>query len=142
MAWSDIDPELARFGEERLAAGPCYLATVAADGLPRVHPVTPFVAEGRLWVFMEPTSPKGRDIRERGGFALHTSVADNAGTGGEFIVRGTGRLVDDPAERERIAPQCPYPPADRYVLYELTPTEARTTVYEGGGAIARRVWRT
>lgn len=47
-AWSDIVPELAAFGHERIGAGPSYLATVDANGLPRVHPVTPFVADGRL----------------------------------------------------------------------------------------------
>jgi hypothetical protein len=134
-----MDSDLAAFGEARLAAGPCYLATVAADGLPRVHPVTPFVAEGKLWVFMEPTSPKGRDIRERGGFALHASVADNAGGGGEFAVRGTGLLVDEAGTRARIADACPYKPADRYVLFELTPAEAASTVYDGGD-ITRRHW--
>lgn len=138
--WADIDAELAEFGVSKLANGPCYLATVAADGLPRVHPVTPFVAEGRLWVFMEPTSPKGRDVVERGGFALHTSVPDNAGTGGEFIVRGTGRLVDDAEVRGRIAAACPYRPADRYVLFELSPAQAQSTEYGGGGKPVTRRW--
>jgi hypothetical protein len=35
----------------------------------------------------EPTSPKGADLRERGWFALHNGVPDNAGTGGEASVR-------------------------------------------------------
>jgi hypothetical protein len=138
--WADIDAELAAFGAERLAAGPCYLATVADDDLPRVHPVTPFVGEGRLWVFMEPTSPKGRDVQERHGFALHTSVPDNAGTGGEFLVRGTGRLVEDAEVRARAAAACPYKPADRYVLYELSPVDARSVVYGGGGKPVTRRW--
>lgn len=140
-AWADIEPGLAQFGAARLAAGPCYLATVDAAGMPRVHPVTPFVAEGRLWVFMEPTSPKGADVRQRGGFALHAAVADNAGTGGEFFVRGTGRGVDDAGVRARVAAACPYQPAERYVLFELSPTEAASTEYAATGAPIRRRWR-
>jgi hypothetical protein len=139
--WDDIDQDLASFGTQRLSAGPAYMATVAADGKPRVHPVTPFVAEGRLWVFMEPTSPKGRDVQERGGYALHCSVADNSGGEGEFLVRGTGSLIDDAETRTRIATACPYEPADRYVLFELSVDEAVSTVYGDDGKVNRRSWR-
>jgi hypothetical protein len=58
-------PELADFGALRLAAVPAYLATVDDSGAPRVHPVTPIVGDGRLFSFMEPTSPKGDDIVRR-----------------------------------------------------------------------------
>ncbi|MGH2405330.1 MAG: pyridoxamine 5'-phosphate oxidase family protein, partial [bacterium] len=50
-----------------------YLATLRGDGAPRVHPVTPIVGEGRLFLFMEPTSPKGHDLRRDGRYALHSS---------------------------------------------------------------------
>jgi hypothetical protein len=52
---------------------PAYLATVRSDGRPRFHPVTPIIADNALFVFMEPTSPKGRDLRERGWYALFPS---------------------------------------------------------------------
>ncbi|HUG83202.1 MAG TPA: hypothetical protein VMM13_01490, partial [Euzebya sp.] len=84
--WSDFAaaaPELARFGEERLGAPPAYLATVRSTGAPRVHPVTPIVGAGGLYVFMEPTSPKGTDLRERRWYALHNGVPDTEGSGGE-----------------------------------------------------------
>ncbi len=55
-------PGLAEFGVRRLADAPAYLATVDRSGAPRVHPVTPIVGDGRLFLFMEPTSPKGDDI--------------------------------------------------------------------------------
>ena len=67
------------------------------DGRPRVHPVAPIVGGGRLFVFMEPTSPKVHDLRERCSYALHNGVPDTYGTGGEFSVSGVATPLDDPA---------------------------------------------
>ena len=92
-------PELAAFGAERLGQGVAFLGTVRADGWPRVHPVTPIVGEGRLFLFMEPTSPKGRDLRRNGRYTMHSLVSDQAGSGGEFLVRGRATPVNDPAVR-------------------------------------------
>jgi pyridoxamine 5'-phosphate oxidase-like protein len=47
-----------------------YLATVRADGGPRVHPVSPVVAEGGLFCFVL-DSPKRRDLERDGRYALH-----------------------------------------------------------------------
>jgi hypothetical protein len=55
--------------------------------------VTPVIGGDHLFVFMEPTSPKGRDLRERGSYAMHNGVPDTEGTGGEFQVSGTATLV-------------------------------------------------
>jgi len=56
--------------------------------------VTPVVGDGGLFLFMEPTSPKGHDIARRGAYALHCLVPDATGPGGEFSVRGHGRDPD------------------------------------------------
>ena len=124
-------PALAAFGRSCLERPPTvsYLGTIAADGLPRVHPVTPIVGDGRLFLFMEPTSPKARDLRERRVFALHNGVPDGDGTGGEFFVRGLAEPVDDPALRSVAAAAASYAAADRYVLFELTVSEARCHGY-------------
>src|SRR6476619_5339724 len=87
------EPELAAFVADRLGAAPSYLATVRETGGPRVHPVTPIVTADGLYLFMEPTSPKGNDLRARAQFALHNGVPDNDGSGGEASVRGTGHPV-------------------------------------------------
>jgi len=76
-SWGDFEaaaPQIAAFARERLHGRVSYLATVQADGGPRVHPVTPIVGGGRLFLFMEPTSPKGRDLQRDGRFALHCGV--------------------------------------------------------------------
>jgi hypothetical protein len=128
-AFAAAEPALAAFVADRLHAAPCYRATVRAGGGPRVHPVTPVVTADGLYLFMESTSPKGRDLRERGSFALHNGVPDNAGTGGEASLRGTGRPVDDAAVRSAAVAAATYEPADRYVLFELLVEEVRCNGY-------------
>src|SRR3954451_16011468 len=117
------EPELAAFVAAPLGLGPSYLATVRASGAPRVHPVTPIFTADGLYVFMEPTSPKGADLREREWFAMHNGVRDNAGTGGEASVSGIGAFVDDSAVRATVVAASSYKPSDRYVLFELRPSE-------------------
>jgi hypothetical protein len=128
-AFAASEPELAAFGEERLGAAPAYLATVRADGSPRVHPVTPIFGAGGLFLFMEPTSPKGRDLRERGRFGMHNGVPDMDGTGGEFWIAGRGEPVDDEVIRSDVAQAATYAPDDRYVLFELSVAEVRCNGY-------------
>jgi hypothetical protein len=143
IGWGEFarrEPELANFGADRLTAAPAYLATVRRTGTPRVHPVTPiFTAEG-LFLFMEPTSPKGRDLRERGWFALHNGVPDNAGTGGEFYISGFGHVVDDIDVWSHVADAASYAPADRYILFEFRLSEANCNGYGDVALPSTRSW--
>jgi tRNA-Thr(GGU) m(6)t(6)A37 methyltransferase TsaA len=132
VSWGDFAssaPELAAFGADRLLAPPVYLATIRRTGTPRVHPVTPIIGKGRLFVFMEPTSPKRRDLLERRWYALHNGVPDTAGTGGEFSLSGTAVSVDDSESRAVAVAAASYEPAERYVLFELLVSEARANAY-------------
>jgi hypothetical protein len=140
-AFAAAVPELAAFAAARLRAAPSYLATVRASGAPRVHPVTPIFTADGLYLFMEPTSPKGADLRERGRFALHNGVPDNAGTGGEASVSGTGHPVDDAVVRVAVVAAAGYDPADRYVLLELHPNEVRVNGYGDVTLPECRRWR-
>lgn len=140
--WADFAasaPELARFGAERLGSAVAYIATVAADGTPRVHPVTPIIAD-ELYVFMEPTSPKGQDLQRGSAYTLHCGVANSSGGQGEFYVRGHGRLVTDPAERARAVAAASYSPAERYILFALSVEFAFMNVYTENEPIRQR-WR-
>ncbi len=142
-SWQDFAnaaPDLAAFGEQRFKAAPAYLATVRANGLPRVHPVTPIIAEGHLLLFMEPTSPKGHDLQRGSGYALHATVADSGGGGGEFAVTGHAVLTDDPGLRE-LATRYGYQPKDIYILFELSVESAFSTTYPDGGAPVRKNWK-
>jgi hypothetical protein len=131
-------PELAAFGKARLAAGGvAYLGTLRADGGPRVHPVTPIVGE-QLFLFMEPTSPKRRDLERDARYTLHCAVEDMNGGGGEFYVRGRGILTDNAALREQAVRAATYTPAERYVLFVLTVEFAFMNIYAEGKAGVRR----
>ncbi len=141
MTWSLLQsnaPELAQAGYERLHGRVAYLATVRPDGTPRSHPVTPIIGEGRLFVFMEPSSPKGHDLRRGSAYALHCGVEGNDGGQGEFLVTGLGQLVDDPPTRELATRLSTYSPAERYILFELSVESALGTTYGDAGPVRRR----
>jgi len=123
---------MAAFGEQRLGTRVAYLATTRKDGSPRVHPVTPIIGGGHLFIFMEPTSPKGHDLRRDGRYAMHCSVADSQGTGGEFIITGRGVLVEDAALRKVAIQYSSYQPKDTYILFELSVESASSTIYNEG----------
>lgn len=117
--FSDGAPDLAAFGAARFAAGVAYLGTLRPDGSPRVHPVTPILAD-ELYLFMETSSPKGKDLLRDDRYSLHCAVADMNGGEGEFYVRGRARLVSDPQIRARATAAAPYNPSDAYILFVLS----------------------
>jgi hypothetical protein len=143
MSWEDLanqHPDLAAFGAARLNGNVAYLATVRKDGSPRVHPVTPIIGEGHLFVFMEPTSPKGQDLRRDGRYALHCSVSDTSGASGEFFVTGQAQFVDSAELRALAVRLASYTPADRYILFECTIESAASTIYTDDQVVRTR-WK-
>lgn len=144
MSWKIFEtqaPELADFARARLHNEVAYLATSRKDGSPRVHPFTPIIGEGHFFVFMEPTSPKGKDLRRDPRFALHCSVADTSGTSGEVFLSGRAVFIEDSALRGAAERVSPYKPAERYILFELYPEHVTITEYPDGGGPARRFWK-
>jgi predicted pyridoxine 5'-phosphate oxidase superfamily flavin-nucleotide-binding protein len=139
--FAEAAPELAAFGEERFReAEVAYVATVRADGSPRVHPVTPVLCDGRLYLFMESTSLKGRDLRREPRYAMHSLVTDQHGNPGEFHIKGHARLLEDAAVRAKVAEAAPYEVMERWVAFEFSVEAAASTIYEGEDT-ARRRWR-
>ena len=143
MTWKILEeqqPELAAFGLERLNGKVAYLATIRKDGSPRVHPLTPIIGQGHLFVFMEPTSPKGHDLQRDGRYAIHCAVSDNSGASGEFNITGHAHLVDDAKLRALAVSLSSYAPAERYILFEFNIESAASTVYAEDRAV-RQFWR-
>ena len=133
-------PDLAAFGEARFRSEVAYLGTLRADGSPRVHPVTPIIGE-QLFLFMEPTSPKGKDLQRDARYTLHCSVEDSSGGKGEFYVRGQAMVTDDVHVRAQAAKTSPYDPEDRYILFTLTIEFAFMNTYVDSEPNPRR-WRS
>jgi hypothetical protein len=143
MTWkilAEQQPELAAFGADRLNGKVAYLATIRKDGTPRVHPMTPIIGQGHFFVFMEPTSPKGHDLRRDGRFAIHCAVSDNSGASGEFNITGHAHLIDDAELRALAVSLASYEVAERYILFEFDIESAASTVYAAEGAV-RRFWK-
>ena len=138
MTWSQFltaAPELAAYGAHRLEKRIAYLATTRSDGSPRVHPVSALIANGRLLLYMEPTSPKRRDLGRDSRYAMHAAVEDNTGGEGEFLVRGRAAEISYGAIRAQAFEQARasgFTPLDRYVLFELMADEAVATSYQDG----------
>jgi hypothetical protein len=134
MSWSDLvqaNQELAEFGRQCFASEVAFLATLRKDGSPRVHPVKPIIGEERLFVFIDPSSPKRRDLRRDGCYALHSSVADSSGGEGEFFVSGRPIPIEYSATRQIAAASAGYEIVDRYVLFDLKLDAAFSTIYSG-----------
>jgi hypothetical protein len=143
MSWKTLKeqaPEMAEFGRSRFGNQVAYLATTRVNGRPRVFPVTPILAMKRLFVFIEPSSPKGRDLRRTGHYALHSSVSDMDGTSGEFYVIGQALVVDGPETWQIVAEGASYNPPERYVLFELLVEKAMSTEYDEAWQPVRQYW--
>jgi hypothetical protein len=102
-------PELAATGERIFGAFTlAYIATVRADGGPRVHPVTITVHDGGLYAFLVQGTPKRRDLLRDRRFALHSFPLFPEGTvesyvDDELVVRGVAVPVHDRELRKRVA---------------------------------------
>jgi hypothetical protein len=129
-------PELAALGLALLNKYQiAYLATVRKDGAPRVHPVSPFIIEGRLFVATKPSSPKAYDQLRDGRYVIHALPGENDD---EFLIRGRSLAVTDAATRALIMAQGPhFVHADDY-FFEYDIELAATTVWENVGKPATR----
>lgn len=120
--WAELEdaaPEVAAAARRLLfhpGFGFGYLATVRADGGPRLHPVNPVIAAGRLWVFVVP-SPKLDDLRRDGRFALHSAGAEDVND--ELYIDGRARVIEDADLRAAATAACHFDPPSHHVLVEL-----------------------
>ena len=134
-SWKDFvqsEPEMAQFGKNRFLKEVAYLGTIRKNGYPRVHPVTPILSPDNLFLFMEPTSPKGKDLIRNGLYSLHSLIIKPSGEEGEFWIRGTAQKIENEKLRSEAIENATYNPADRYILFQLLIEEAGGTVYENG----------
>ena len=145
MSWKVFEedcPELAKQGFERLNRKIAYLATIKMDGSPRLHPVTPFVGDGMMFMFTEPSSPKIRDLRRDGRYAIHCSVTRESPLF-EFLVMGTAEPIDCHDERRELARRLANSPVvtDQYALFEFQIDRVLVVTYDEDLKPVIRRWR-
>src|SRR5712691_3793389 len=92
MDWSELagaQPRLAGLGRERLLdRGVVLVATIRADGTPRLSPVEPFILDGALWLSMLWGSTKAADLQRDPRILVHSVITSRNGGEGEFKIRG------------------------------------------------------
>jgi hypothetical protein len=146
MTWSEFETaasEIARSGKRLLEESPgvpgvAFLATVGADGRPRMHPFVPAIVNGGLWAFVI-TSPKERDLDRDGWYSIHSMLGPKDES---FLVGGSAIRIDAEADRTRIAARMPYSDIDeRHLLYEFGIDRALWTVWETPTSPVHHNWR-
>lgn len=100
-----VAPRIAEvFARRHAATGElCMLATLRADGFPRISPMEPRFFEGELWIGGMPGTAKFRDLLADPRFSLHTATVDTHVSEGDAKVWGTVEDVQDPALHQRYA---------------------------------------
>jgi hypothetical protein len=96
-------PEMAALAERRFTAtGLALLATLRADGFPRISPLEPMVAgdelvlrDGYMVLGMMPLSTKALDLRRDPRMALHAATVDKMVSEGDAKLWGNGVEVTD-----------------------------------------------
>jgi pyridoxamine 5'-phosphate oxidase-like protein len=123
VQWSEFaeaNETLAHHVQKRLSGGIAYFATVRADGWPRLHPLGVIFRDGKCLVVMYPNSPKGHDLRRNGHYAVHCTVEDDTGGGGEVLLSGVA-IPSDPTESD----------VERgWIAFELLVGEVLATTYD------------
>ena len=136
--WSDFaaaEPSLAagiRALIQQYGPGMGYLATVRADGGPRVHPVSPVLTDDGLYCFIV-NSPKRRDLERDGRYALHSYPPEESDD--EAYLTGRAVPVHDRAVIARLAGALRASPDVDWRLYELLIDTATLRRHGPSGAL-------
>ncbi len=101
VAWKDFADEAPKiagvFARRHKATGNlCLLATIRADGSPRISPMEPRIYDGRLLLVGMPNTTKYRDLDRDPRFCLHTGTVDPHVTDGDAKVWGVAVNDQDP----------------------------------------------
>ncbi|MFE9787262.1 pyridoxamine 5'-phosphate oxidase family protein [Nocardia salmonicida] len=81
----------------------CMLATLRADGSPRISPIEPMVFEGMLVLAGMPNTRKFDDLARDPRFCLHTATVDTRVADGDAKLFGTVTDLQDETVHARFA---------------------------------------
>jgi hypothetical protein len=146
--FAEVEPRLAEVVEELLyqyGPGLGYLATVRADGGPRVHPVSPAISGGGLYCFVI-DSPKRHDLDRDGRYALHAFPPEESDD--EAYLAGRATRVTSSLVIARLAAELRAEPRVDWRLYEFNVEVAMAvrrgvapTSADSDDPRAMRIWR-
>ena len=128
MRWADLERAEPAFAERVKARFDAQkhklIATLRADGSPRMSGVEVTFRDGDLWLGMMPGSRKGADLRRDPRLALHTSSPDPpeddpAGWVGDAKLDGRAIEVTDPGEIARFVAAQEQMPPGAFDLYRV-----------------------
>lgn len=144
--WGEFEaaePEMAALGRKQFGTFHiAYLATTRRDGSPRVHPITPIIADGRLFVATAPASPKRLDLQRDGRYAMHALPGKNDE---EFYITGRASRIEDTPTRALVAAAAEHTVRDHDWIFEYDIAYAMMAYWEHVGQpdtfAVRRFWR-
>ena len=145
MYWPEFaaqEPELAALGRKLLAEehGYVFLATVAKDGSPRVHPIVALIGDRGPIVAVKQGSPKLADLRRDPRLALHSTV--HPPDDEEFSIRGIAHELVGPEARQAALEGATIGGSlDKMVLFELELLHIGHATWPSPGVTTRRRWR-
>lgn len=113
-------PEVAADARGFLEAGRhLTLATLRADGAPRISGIEVQFLDDDLWVGSMWQSPKARDLRRDPRFAVHSASVDPPAWVGDAKISGRVVEVDDQLAKARIAAGAGGAPPGPFHLFRL-----------------------
>jgi hypothetical protein len=135
-------PELARFVRERLETRRHrIMATIRADGTPRLSGTELTIRDGELWVGGLPGSLKFNDLRRDPRLAIHSASPD-ADWSGDARLAGFALFVEDEATKAAFLEAAGGGPPGPFELIRLRVTEVSTVrLSPAGDHLVLDVWR-
>ena len=115
-SFADVESEDPEFAARVRAAfdahGHKFLATLRADGAPRISGIEMRFVGGEPWLAGMPGSVKFRDLRRDPRFALHSGSAEPDAFDADAKLSGRATEVTEAAERSRYAAAAGLPPGE------------------------------
>jgi hypothetical protein len=143
VSWAAFEaaaPELAGFVRDRLDAHRHrLLATLRADGSPRIGGIELTIAGGELWIGGLPGSHKFGDLRRDPRLAIHSGTDDPPPFPGDARMAGRAVFVEDPAVKARFLEAAGGGPPGPFELVRVEIEEV-STVQEAADHLVVMVW--
>lgn len=128
-----MSPELAAFVHERLDAHRHrIMATLRADGSPRLSGVEIAIHSGEIWIGGLPGSRKFDDLRRDPRLAIHSGSDDPPDFHGDARVSGRAVFVEDEATKARFLAAAGGGPPGPFELVRVEITDVSTVVEAPG----------